>query len=102
MGNASGREEDPAAAAGEGDVEDSSVRSSERGFPPYGGGATTCGARARWASSGGGAADRRPGAPAAPSRRGCSCPRSDHEIPRPPPPFGGSFGWPSGCARARA
>jgi 5'-AMP-activated protein kinase, regulatory beta subunit len=41
MGNASGREEDVAAAYGDGaDVEDgggdSSVRSSERGFPPYG------------------------------------------------------------------
>lgn len=43
MGNASGREEDAAAVDGDGaDVEDgggdSSVRSSERGFPPYGSG----------------------------------------------------------------
>ena len=42
MGNASGREEDPAAAE-EGDVEDgagdsSAPRSPDRGFPPYGGG----------------------------------------------------------------
>lgn len=43
MGNASGREEDAAGVDGDGaDVEDgggdSSVRSSERGFPPYGSG----------------------------------------------------------------
>lgn len=64
MGNASGREEDPAAAAGEGDVEDSSVRSSERGFPPYGGG----GNHVRRACSvgvvgGGGGAGSPPGSP---------------------------------------
>ena len=38
MGNASGREEDPAAAAEEGDATDDVEDGSARGFPPYGGG----------------------------------------------------------------
>ncbi|CAN6306828.1 unnamed protein product [Urochloa humidicola] len=70
MGNASGREEDAAAFDGDGaDVEDgggdSSVRSSERGFPQYGSGGAN---HVRRASSvgvvgGGGGAGSPPGSP---------------------------------------
>jgi 5'-AMP-activated protein kinase, regulatory beta subunit len=70
MGNASGREEDAAAVDGDGaDVEDgggdSSVRSSERGFPPYGSGGANHVQRACSVGvvGGGGGAGSPPGSP---------------------------------------
>jgi len=78
MGNASGREEDVAAVDVDGaDVEDGGgTRRSAASRRTAAGEQTTCGARARWASSVAETAlDRRPGAPAARSLRGCSCPR---------------------------
>ena len=70
MGNASGREEDVAAVDGDGaDVEDgggdSSVRSSERGFPPYGSGGANHVRRACSVGvvGGGGGAGSPPGSP---------------------------------------
>jgi hypothetical protein len=67
MGNASGREEDVAAAYGDGaDVEDgggnSSVRSSERGFPPYGSGGANH-VHSACSVGGGGGAGSPPGSP---------------------------------------
>ena len=70
MGNASGREEDVAAVDVDGaDVEDgggdSSVRSSERGFPPYGSGGANHVRRACSVGvvGGGGGAGSPPGSP---------------------------------------
>jgi 5'-AMP-activated protein kinase, regulatory beta subunit len=67
MGNASGREEDVAAAYGDGaDVEDgggnSSVRSSERGFSPYGSGGANH-VHSACSVGGGGGAGSPPGSP---------------------------------------
>ncbi|KAG8096199.1 hypothetical protein GUJ93_ZPchr0013g37684 [Zizania palustris] len=110
MGNASGREEDPAAAAGEGDgadVEDgggdSSVRSSERGFPPYGGGGNhvrrACSVGVVGAGGGGGSPPGSPGRYLSPRM---FVPQVGSRDPMLSPRFGCSFDWPSGFVRTRS
>jgi 5'-AMP-activated protein kinase, regulatory beta subunit len=99
MGNASGREEDVAAAYGDGaDVEDgggegdSSVRSSERGFPPYGSGGANHVQRACSVGVVGGSGGSPPGSPGRSLSPRMFVPQVKSRDPAHPPRFGFSLG----------